>query len=625
MATSTDTLRLILETEMLLFERLDVTADPAEKQSLRAQIEELGQIRARAVLDDTLQRANTLNALSDTLTGAIAGVRTQPLNGIARRIEDLLDQVGFSLADTAANVRGALSVDEAEATPAVPAMLPGVALALAGETAAPLAQPAPAAPAPAVPEFEVLAKEYEELFGSCAVRPERSQELRRITARLAANSAIYEEAAAVAGGSIPWYFVGIIHALESSFSFSTHLHNGDPLTGHTTRVPAGHPRTGSPPFSWKDSAADALRLKKFHLEADWSLPKLLERWERYNGWGYRKRGIRSPYLWSFSTHYAKGKFVADGRYDPEAVSSQCGAAVLLWQLLQDGTVSIDRKSNTLSAEAALGARGAVLPPQAKSALPAYVRAELDLPGEIAEGNRKKDAVRRVQEWCTLHGSGTKVDGDFGTGTRDAVRDFQLARGLLGTGAVDERTWAALTAPMHRALAPLQDATAGLHGTVIAVARQHLKEHPREAGGDNRGPWVRLYMAGKEGSDQAWCAGFVCFLLQQAALVLGQPMPIRRQVGVDALVADAKRDGRFVAGDSLRSPEARMSRLPAGSLFVIRSTTNPNDWIHTGLVAEARGDSFLTIEGNTNSDGSRNGFEATTRSRSYKQADFVLIA
>ncbi|WP_207537253.1 peptidoglycan-binding protein [Sabulicella rubraurantiaca] len=624
MATSTDTLRLILEAEMLLFERLDVTTDPAEKQSLRTQIEELGQLRARAIFDDTLQRANTLNALSDTLTGTIAGIRTQPLNGIARRIEDLLDNVGFALADSAANVRGALSTDEAEPAPAAPAKLHEPALAVAGGTAATLADSATAT-APALPEAEVLAKEYEELFGSCAVRSERVQEVRRITARLAAKSAVYEDAAAAAGGNIPWYFVGIIHALESSFSFSTHLHNGDPLTAHTVRVPTGHPKSGSPPFSWKDSAADALRLKKFHLETDWALPKLLERWERYNGWGYRKRGTRSPYLWSFSTHYAKGKFVADGRYDPEAVSGQCGAAVLLWQLLQDGIVSLDSKRNALSAEAALGTRGAVLPPQTKSALPSYVRAELDLSDEVAEGSRKKEAVRRIQEWCTLHGFGTKVDGDFGAGTRDAVRDFQVARGLLGTGIVDVRTWAALTAPLHRALAPLDGAAAGLHSAVIAVSRQHLKEHPREAGGDNRGPWVRLYMAGKEGSDQAWCAGFVCFLLQQAALALGQDMPLRRQVGVDALVADAKRDGRFVQGDSLRSSEARISRLPAGSLFVIRSTTNPNDWIHTGLVAEARAESFLTIEGNTNSDGSRNGFEATTRSRSYKQADFVLIA
>jgi hypothetical protein len=51
--------------------------------------------------------------------------------------------------------------------------------------------------------------------------------------------------------------------------------------------------------------------------------------ERYNGFGYRPKGIHSPYLWSFSNHYTKGKFTADGHFDGDAVSKQIGAAVLL--------------------------------------------------------------------------------------------------------------------------------------------------------------------------------------------------------------------------------------------------------------------------------------------------------
>jgi lysozyme family protein len=51
--------------------------------------------------------------------------------------------------------------------------------------------------------------------------------------------------------------------------------------------------------------------------------------EKYNGLGYRMRGVPTPYLWSFSNLYEKGKFVQDGRYDPEAVSKQCGAALML--------------------------------------------------------------------------------------------------------------------------------------------------------------------------------------------------------------------------------------------------------------------------------------------------------
>ncbi len=44
----------------------------------------------------------------------------------------------------------------------------------------------------------------------------------------------------------------------------------------------------------------------------------------------------SPYLWSFSTHYQCGKYVADGRWSETAVSKQCGAAVLLRRLAEHG-------------------------------------------------------------------------------------------------------------------------------------------------------------------------------------------------------------------------------------------------------------------------------------------------
>ena len=74
---------------------------------------------------------------------------------------------------------------------------------------------------------------------------------------------------------------------------------------------------------------DALRLLGFTGQSDWSLPRTLHRLEAFNGFGYRRYGRPSPYLWSFSTLYERGKFVADGRYDPRARSQQCGTATML--------------------------------------------------------------------------------------------------------------------------------------------------------------------------------------------------------------------------------------------------------------------------------------------------------
>lgn len=130
--------------------------------------------------------------------------------------------------------------------------------------------------------------------------------------------------------TVPWYVVGIIHGLEASFNFKKHLHNGDPLTARTVNVPSGRPKTGNPPFTFEESAVDALNMKKNIFPIDWYVVEdTLYFLERYNGLGYKNRGVNSPYLWSGSNHYIKGKYVSDGRYDPNAVSKQIGAAVIL--------------------------------------------------------------------------------------------------------------------------------------------------------------------------------------------------------------------------------------------------------------------------------------------------------
>ena len=73
---------------------------------------------------------------------------------------------------------------------------------------------------------------------------------------------------------------------------------------------------------------------------DWSVTGALDRWERYNGLGYRKFNINSPYLWSYTNQYSKGKFVADGKFDANAVSAQCGAAAMLRELVNRGAVTL---------------------------------------------------------------------------------------------------------------------------------------------------------------------------------------------------------------------------------------------------------------------------------------------
>lgn len=185
---------------------------------------------------------------------------------------------------------------------------------------------------------QTLREEYKNLFDSCVIRPERKNEIETIISRLLDNRSRYEAVSDQV--DVPWYIIGVIHSLEASQSFKKHLHNGDPLTARTVQVPKNRPTSGAPPFTWEDSAMDALTFDGFDRVEDWSLPGALFNLERFNGFGSRNKGINTPYLWSFSKHYTKGKFVHDGIFDPNAVSNQCGAAILLRRLVDNDAIEI---------------------------------------------------------------------------------------------------------------------------------------------------------------------------------------------------------------------------------------------------------------------------------------------
>ena len=85
-----------------------------------------------------------------------------------------------------------------------------------------------------------------------------------------------------------------------------------------------------------------------------------------------------------------------------------------------------------------------------------------------------------------------------------------------------------------------------------------------------------------------------------------------------LAADAKKRAVFLPGAKVSSP----GNIPPGSLFLSRQSIK--DWVHTGLVVTTRGDSFDSIEGNTNDAGDREGYEVCRRVRGYKNKDFVVI-
>jgi lysozyme family protein len=263
-----------------------------------------------------------------------------------------------------------------------------------------------------------LKKEYQVLFDTCNVNPDRINSVDSIISKILTNKNRYETVGNVLG--IPWYFIAVIHNMESSLNFTRHLHNGDPLTARTIHVPRGRPPTGSPPFTWEESAEDALKLKNLNNWKDWTIPGTLYKIEEYNGWGYRKYhpSVLSPYLWSFSNHYSSGKYVADGNWSDTAKSEQCGAAVILKRLAQKGIIMF---------------------PDMKP----YESPEIEISSiKVLKKGMKGDAVKLWQEFLTSQGFNPGIDdGIFGEKTRSSTIEFQKKYKLDADGIAGKNTFA----------------------------------------------------------------------------------------------------------------------------------------------------------------------------------------
>ena len=250
----------------------------------------------------------------------------------------------------------------------------------------------------------------------------------------------------------------------------------------------------------------------------------------------------------------------------------------------------------------------------------HTQREIAFPEALKNGSQGP-AVRRLQEWLGFNRFPTGIDSDFGDGTERALRQFQQAHQLPASGQLDPATWSRLVQPMTSAL-EVQPTSSSLAGAVKEVAKAHLAQGPIELGGDNRGPWVRMYMDGRDGPEWRWCAGFVFFVLRQACAALDKPVPFPVTFSCDSLAANARQAGRLCPGEEIASGRTRWADLGPFAIFLVRRS--PGDWCHTGFAEDGSGSAFATIEGNTNDDGSSNGFEVCARSRSLKDKDFVVV-
>lgn len=225
----------------------------------------------------------------------------------------------------------------------------------------------------------------------------------------------------------------------------------------------------------------------------------------------------------------------------------------------------------------------------------------------------------IQEWLCLHGINIVIDGSFGPATEAAIKKFQLINILKATGVVEGVTFGKLIEPLINALKPIPVNGQSLHELIIAYAQQHLKQHPMQIGSRNMGPWIRYYMEGYKGSKLSWSAGFVSSIVKQASLSLGIEPPLKTSDYHSELANNAKKNGSFL---SERALLADKTKLRSGSIFLSREF--PGHWTHSGIVIEIDDEIILTIEGNTNDEGSADGYEVCQRIRNYDSKDFIIV-
>jgi lysozyme family protein len=126
---------------------------------------------------------------------------------------------------------------------------------------------------------------------------------------------------------VPWWVIAVIHQREASQRWDASIAQGDPWDHVSSHVPKGR----GPFASWDEAAFDALMNCAPYAARwkDWSAGGAMTLLEQYNGLGYAHMDRPSPYIWAGTDQYARGKYVADGVFDPSVVDGQLGCAGML--------------------------------------------------------------------------------------------------------------------------------------------------------------------------------------------------------------------------------------------------------------------------------------------------------
>lgn len=189
-----------------------------------------------------------------------------------------------------------------------------------------------------------LIAECNRLWPKTYILAKRKPEVLEVAKRLCDPCAkdIYQRISQTVWGTPDrWWFVAIVHEREASQNFNDSIAQGDRWDERSTHIPRGL----GPFKSFIDAAIFVLRKCTPYPAkwADWTIGGVLALFIQYNGTGYEDWHHEvSPYDWGATNAEEIGKYVADGKYNPNVWDVQIGCAALIKGMMEvDQTIKIE--------------------------------------------------------------------------------------------------------------------------------------------------------------------------------------------------------------------------------------------------------------------------------------------
>lgn len=222
---------------------------------------------------------------------------------------------------------------------------------------------------------------------------------------------------------------------------------------------------------------------------------------------------------------------------------------------------------------------------------------------IKEGESNTGIVKAIQKkLIEINIGDLKGTGVFGTKTKNAVKLFQathmdqFGNPLEVDGNVGSLTWASLFGVETIVVTDIAPNALLTETLKKAVTQLGVMEDPP---GSNKGPIVNQYLASVAlPPGLFWCAAFVYWCFDKAAVKLGKNNPVFKTGHV--MTHWNKTAGKkILTADAIDKP----SLIKPGHIFMLNTGGSSG---HTGIIEKVDGGFIHTIEGNSNNSGSRNG-------------------